>query len=80
VGTCILLMRVWHVSLEWCSLLIPLVGSCVSILPVWCIASSIQYAAPCSEFDADVVVLDGFHGVDLRCGSWLCVVKLRLSS
>lgn len=80
MGTCILLMRVWHVSLKWSSLLTPLVGPCVAILPVWRITSSIQYVVPCSAFDVNVVVLDGFHGVDLWCGSWLCVVQLRLQS
>jgi hypothetical protein len=80
VGTCILMEEGRPISLGWCSLLTSLIGSCVVVLQVWRIDSSVQYVGPGSESNADVVILDGSHRVDLRCGLWLCVVRLRLPS
>jgi hypothetical protein len=61
-------------------LLTSLVGSCVAALLVWRTASSVWYAGPCSESDADIVALGRSRRVDLRYASGSCVVQLRLLS
>jgi hypothetical protein len=57
-----------------------LVGPCVVVFLVWRITSPLQYVGSGSEPDADVVVIDRSHRVDLWHGSGSCVVQLHLPS
>jgi hypothetical protein len=57
------------------------VGSCVAVLPVWCIVPLIRHTCPCSECTTNVfvVVRDGFvgqsHGAAVHSATLLVVMS-----